>query len=86
MRKLKALKDMYVQRKSVGKGTIVYFRLHVLTNQIERLMHTKNKLIETIEQIDDKLASLKYHYNMIKKEVEYAERKNDIECAEKIKK
>ena len=86
MRKLKTLKDIYIQRKTITKGTLVYFRLHVLTNQIERLMHTKQGLLETLEDIDGKLACLKQHYDRTKKEIEQAEVKNDIKCAEKIKK
>lgn len=78
MQKNKSLNDTCIQRKSLSKETTVYFKLHVITSQIERLSHSKEELLNKLAQIDSKIDSLKYQYNLTKKDIECIEAKNTM--------
>ncbi len=64
MNRLKTVTDIYIQRKSLTKETTDFFLLHVVTNQIKRLIHTRNELLEKVKQIDAILEKLRQHYNI----------------------
>lgn len=66
MQKVKLLNDFNIQRQSLSKDTTVYFELHVIASQMERLLRNKEELLNKIAQIDDKLEHLKCQYNMNK--------------------
>ena len=67
MSRVKTLSDVYVRPEPLLRGRTSYLKLHILTNQLERLSYNKNSIIERLEQIDRKLDHLNYHFSILKK-------------------
>lgn len=69
MARIKTLSDVYVRPESLLRGRTAYLKLHILTNQLDRLKYNRNSILERLEQVDRKLEHLNYHYSMLKKSI-----------------
>lgn len=76
MPRIKALSDVYTRPESINRESQVFLKLHIINNQIERLMYNKQKHIEQINHIDSILENLRVLYTSNKKAIKLIEEKN----------
>ncbi|RDU24974.1 hypothetical protein [Anaerosacchariphilus polymeriproducens] len=66
MQKIKTLSHVYLRPDPILNGTSIYLKLHNITNQMERLEHTKETCLNRIDMADKKLELLEKRYNELK--------------------
>jgi len=76
MPKIRTLSDVYIAPKSILRKHTSYLKLHILSNQLERLKNNKNSILERLEQTERRIQSLKYHYEQMREAVYLQEQEN----------
>lgn len=69
MQKIKTLSNIYVSPEPTLNGTSLYLKLHIITNQMERLQYTKETCLKKIEMVDKRLGFLEQRKNILKNKI-----------------